>query len=234
MPAAPLLPPCAAELLLQHSDSGDAPQDVLMADLASRDISSIADAAAAAAVPADACDNGAPAPQQQQQPWGLGAFVSLVSLDLSDNRLACIAGLAALPSLQHLVVSANRLRDLSGLAHAQGCSQQQPAPAELLGDGAAGSSSGGSSSSVLAAAVDGADAAVQETAARATDANEAPGGQQQQHQCASEAAAAAPLLQPLPCTTTSFCLLEVLDVSYNMLTAEQLLGPWSPLGHLPR
>jgi Leucine-rich repeat (LRR) protein len=73
------------------------------------------------------CDISACAPDGSS---GLQAFTNLVALDVSDNRLTCLAGLVALPALQQLAVSANRLSSLTGLAHKLGLGGLEAAQAQ--------------------------------------------------------------------------------------------------------
>jgi hypothetical protein len=95
---------CAAgDMLMAYNMDAASPADVAMADLSSCDISCIA------------AGVSQPRLQNSGQQLSLQSFCSLVALDLSDNRLACFAGLAALPSLQQLNMSANRLRSLQSL-----------------------------------------------------------------------------------------------------------------------
>jgi Leucine-rich repeat (LRR) protein len=285
-----------------------------MADLGSRNISCISPQ------PASQASAAAASAAYFNQQLSLQSFSSLVSLDLSDNRLECFAGLAVLPSLQQLNLAANRLRSLQGL---------QPAPAAATevstlikegrqravssggirgsdggGRGEGGDGSGvacrqqdheGSSSGLGEGGGDGAvdtaaDAAIQPADSCGTGSiNEAqpaglpcePSQQQQQQQQeetvqhADEQVAEAhsdmhqqqqpqqpqdqdsgvdslqehlgqnhdagstvgPGSSPLQCALPAlmgFALLEVLDVSYNMLSGEALLGLASPLGLLPR
>jgi hypothetical protein len=155
----------------------------------------------------------AAADQQQLYSPGLQEFSQLCTLDLSDNRLSCIAGLAWLPALQQLLLSANRLQGLHGLA-------------QVLG---------GSSSSCT----DSHNPAAQDAAAAAAAAEQQLQEQQEeQGQGAEEVAAGAALLcstvaRQLSCPGGLSCL-QLLDVSFNMIPAEHLLGTSSPLAHLPR
>jgi Leucine-rich repeat (LRR) protein len=143
----------------------------------------------------------------------LQEFSQLCALDLSDNRLSCIAGLAWLPALQQLILSANRLRDLQGLT-------------QVL-------SSSSSSSS---------DAAAEGVANAAADAASGE-KQQQQWQDTEGQGSEEPDAAVVPeqctvvrqsCWPSGFSCLRLLDVSFNLIPAEQLLGLSSPLAHLPR
>jgi Leucine-rich repeat (LRR) protein len=159
--------------------------------------------------------HAAEAEQLQCSSPGLQEFSQLCALDLSDNRLSCIAGLAWLPALQQLILSANRLRSLQGLAHVLG--------------------SISSSSSMDAAAEDVANVAAD--AAHGVQPQDTEG--QRQEEPDVDAAAA---VEPEPCSVVAqrycpaggFSCLRLLDVSFNLIPAEQLLGINSPLAQLPR
>ncbi|KAF8072588.1 hypothetical protein HT031_000248 [Scenedesmus sp. PABB004] len=89
--------------LLLRSCAAATPDAVTAVDLSSRGITSCSCAASPAAA------GSSDAPQ-------LAQFCSLTHVDVSDNRLACVAALAWLPALEQLAASANQLSSLQGLA----------------------------------------------------------------------------------------------------------------------
>jgi Leucine-rich repeat (LRR) protein len=247
----------------------DSPSDIVVADLSSCSISSIA----------------APNSQPSNQQLSLCSFTNLAALDLSDNRLACFAGLAVLPSLQQLHLSANRLRSLQGMLQPSETAQHT----RLSSAGQAGVSHGSRRSSASTvtgghwhevqqgssqAGDQGSDqeGGSQEQTDAATVASQgdncmqeesmglvvqqpeqqqhdgellAPAGQQCQdheqgaaeHSCSETAPSTTQLSCPSSSPSLMLCgfgCLEVLDVSYNLLSGEQLLGQGCPLGLLPR
>lgn len=266
-------PAAAAAMICAHGlDAGTpAAADIAMADLSSCSISTIAvpDGMTEGDCPAatDAANSAAPQGVQDQQ-LSLLSFPNLVSLDLSDNRLECFAGLAVLSSLQQLNLSANRLRNLQGLQ-------------QLLDTGADSCRQSSSSSSCLHAVQSQGTEGLQQQ--EASVCNEQASYQLSAH---SSQNALQPEGQPLHCleqgqqdegqgqqgqqlesqnsqqgqssagqsccfvhptadlcggygrvpTAALYCFtsLQVLDVSYNLLSGEQLLGHKSPLGMLPR
>jgi Leucine-rich repeat (LRR) protein len=259
-------------MLMAYNMDAASPTDVAMADLSSCNISCI---------PAGGSQ---PSSQYTGQQLSLQSFCNLVALDLSDNRLACFAGLAALPSLQQLNLSANRLRGLQSLQ--QPLSTVQRSSSVHVGGAHCDSSTGALGSSSLeecqlqqeagcgdAEAEDTLTAAV--SSHRCTQDTE-PGVTDEHQQEADEAKEEAPVSHELgeppdegqevqevgqhagtalqtdleahlysssyagsklhqPCMQLcGFSCLKVLDLSYNLLAAEQLLGQTSPLGLLPR
>jgi Leucine-rich repeat (LRR) protein len=126
---------------------------------------------------------------------GLQEFSQLCTLDLSDNRLSCVAGLAWLPALQQLILSANRLRDLQGLAQVLGSSCAASDPAELHEQQAADVQSCEEPNAAVS-------------------------------QCSG--------LERQLCCPAGLSCLRLLDVSFNIIPAEHLLGVDSPLARLPR
>jgi hypothetical protein len=151
--------------------------------------------------------HAAEAEQLQCRDPGLQEFVQLCALDLSDNRLSCIAGLAWLPALQQLVLSANRLRSLQGLA-------------QVLHSSSSSSSSIDAAAAGVANVVQQQDTEGQRQEEPIADAETVP------EQCAVVA-------QRCRCPAGFSCL-RLLDVSFNLIPAEQLLGISSPLAQLPR
>jgi Leucine-rich repeat (LRR) protein len=299
-----------ADACLSDAAPGSAasPADAAVADLSSRNISCIdlvwgTDSSSCA-------DRLLAEPQVNllgSQQLSLQSFAQLASLDLSDNRLECFAGLAVLPSLQQLNMSANRLKNLqrllpstvstvwqcSSARSSSSSSHMRAADAELVAccssdeqvqqEGARTSrdlgletyaeQSGDPTSDRHSA--DG----VQEAAAAAPASDdqehsvaeqpEAKGDLQQQEQAVLQQAgqdmqgpgllqdrqqqqgygqqdsqeqpcllpdndpADTAVVEP-PSRLFGFENLQLLDVSYNMLSGEQLLGAASPLGQLPR
>lgn len=249
------------------------PSDIVVADLSSCSISSIA----ATNSNRHLCSN---------QQLSLCSFTNLTALDLSDNRLACFAGLTVLPSLQQLHVSANRLRSLQGMLQPSEVAQHtQPSSAgeagvsdgsrhssvstvpdghEVQQDGSQAGDQGGGDEGVgqehadAATAASQGDSCTQEASMGLVEQHTeqqqqqqhdgellAPGNQQcqEQEQAAAEHSCSETALSTaqLSCSTSSpslmlcgFDCLEVLDVSYNLLSGEQLLGQGCPLGLLPR
>lgn len=227
-------------------------------DLSSCDISGVAlvagNASAAYATEVAAATHAAPAQDQQSS---LQPLSSLVSLDLSDNRLGSFAGLTVLTSLQQLNLSANRLKGLQCLAHTcLGAAE----PVSLT-SGSSSCSAGHAGSSALAMEDSGQPASHDQVLADSSspalhdspqDSQEtAQDTLQQQHALDCQEAEDQGYLQGdgssdggcevcvVPCCSTAvsppgFSLLEVLDVSYNLLPGEVLLGQGSPLGLLPR
>lgn len=277
-------------MLMACNPDASSPEGVSTADLSSCSISSIPQPSAVHTVLGN-------------QQLSLQSFPNLVSLDLSDNRLRCFAGLAVLPSLQQLSLSANRLRDLQGLwqtadaeQHSSGADQQtadaeQQQPVSSATDTCttaadeqqvqqeasttATAESGGPEADADTALLSrdstsceqGADAEVAEQRQPMEQLKEQPSAdceqgqqseacEQQQHQMldqladdshAAESGADQQLSTAgngaldslvwqasMLTTVPGFTCLEELDLSYNLLSREQLLGQTSPLGVLPR
>jgi Leucine-rich repeat (LRR) protein len=150
--------------------------------------------------------HAAEAEQPQCSGPGLQEFNQLCALHLSDNQLSCIAGLAWLPALQQLILSANRLRSLQGLA-------------QVL------HSSSSSSSSIDAAA---------EGVANVVQQQDTEGQRQQQADADAAIVPKQCAVIAQRCCPAGFSCLRLLDVSFNLIPAEQLLGISSPLAQLPR
>lgn len=200
----------------------------------------------------------------------LQCFPALVSLDLSDKRLQCFAGLAVLPALQQLNLSANRIKCLSGLQEQQlvvkveADSQHNTRLSSSLDAAGEGSSSSGGVAEALTpqenahdGVVEGSSGQValqQQPSAQSMQEQQQQSHmqlaeQQEEHQQGmveegGEGQGSGGLVlqaqqqleqQHLNKTQLSlgFSFLCVLDVSYNMLSGEQLLGRDSPLGMLP-
>lgn len=163
----------------------------------------------AAALPAAVNADMMTAEQQACHGPGLQDFTQLCTLDLSNNRLSCIAGLAWLPALQQLILSANRLRDLQGLAQVLRTTATAACSTTAQGPPVA-------------------DEQREQTA-------EEQGAERQGHEAA--ATAAVPQCNALGrqlCCPSGLSCLRLLDVSFNLIPAEQLLGVTSPLARLPR
>lgn len=267
----------AGDMLMAYNLDAASPADVAMADLSSCNISCI---------PAGGLQPGS---QHTDQQLSLQSFCNLVALHLSDNRLACFAGLAVLPSLQQLNLSANRLRGLQSLQ--QPMAAAQPSSSGHVEGGTCVGSSGARGSINLEcqlkqeAGRDDCGAAHTLTAADSThrctqDIEAGVVDEEQQQERTEEAPVSHELGQPAdevqevqedgqhagnsleaepdtqhafsqqaghcsssyagselqqPCLQLcGFSCLQVLDLSYNMLAGEQLLGQASPLGLLPR
>lgn len=268
------LVPCvlaAGALILSSCPDAVTPSEVCSADLSSANISSIQTPAAAfndmsaADRRADAADQHLTQPTLDNPGAGMATglalpnFTELGVLDLSDNRLSCIAGLAWLPALWQLAVSANRLRTLQSLSQVLGYHTPEP-PAEATAEDQVSIDQACSGSkrvsivqvsrcSSLAArhesSINDAAAPTEPSQQARPDSDSCPDLQQGYNRCLyvrSLVATAADAIHTAGATVQpaavvcfgGFSQLQVLDVSYNMLPADELLGRGSPLAELPR
>jgi len=263
-------------MICAHGLDAGAPAaaDIAMVDLSSCSSSTIAmpDAMAEEDCPeATEASNSIALQGAQDQQLSLLSFPNLVSLDLSDNRLECFAGLAVLPSLQQLNLSANRLRNLQGLqqllhtgadscrqsssssssssclhtGQSQGTEGLQQQEGSVCSDQASYQLSAHSSQNALqpegqpsdgleqGQQDDGQGQQGQQMDPQTTQQGQSSAG----HSCCfhNPAADLCGGCERVP-TAALYCFrsLEVLDVSYNLLSGEQVLGHRSPLGMLPR